>query len=80
MIRQAPATKTYDVVHLGNLCLDIIVQVDALPPADPGAGGTPRFRPLLPDVCTQMTAKYRHRILFASWVTIAAHLRHGTDI
>ena len=45
MIRQAPATKTYDVVHLGNLCLDIIVQVDALPPIDPGAGRNPRFRP-----------------------------------
>ncbi len=35
-ISQAPSTKTFDVVHLGNLCLDIIVPVDQLPPLDTG--------------------------------------------
>jgi hypothetical protein len=36
-VSQAGSTKTFDVVHLGNLCLDIIVPVDELPSEDTGA-------------------------------------------
>jgi hypothetical protein len=36
-VSQAGSIKTFDVVHLGNLCLDIIVPVDELPSADTGA-------------------------------------------
>lgn len=35
-VTQVASTKTYDVVHLGNLCLDIIVPQDELPPSDTG--------------------------------------------
>lgn len=36
-VSQAGSVKTFDVVHLGNLCLDIIVPVEQLPPEDTGA-------------------------------------------
>ena len=36
-VSQAGSVKTFDVVHLGNLCLDIIVPLDELPSEDTGA-------------------------------------------
>lgn len=43
-VSQAGSTKAFDVVHLGNLCLDIIVPVDELPPDDTGVCGNSNTR------------------------------------
>lgn len=50
-ISQAPSTKTFDVVHLGNLCLDIIVPVDQLPPPDIGLLPWRVVQPLVLNLC-----------------------------
>ena len=61
-VSQAGSIKTFDVVHLGNLCLDIIVPLDELPSEDTGA---PLLRCTTCSICPA-TCSMGHRIACAS--------------